>query len=103
MQEQTEKLIVHLKALADPIRLRLLALCVRGEATVTELTSVTDVVECPRVTPVPRAKVWLRGIANVRGSLYSIVDLALFLGYEQQTSETEGRLLVLNVGELGCV
>lgn len=41
MQDGTEKLIVHLKALADPIRLRLLALCVRGEATVTELTSVT--------------------------------------------------------------
>jgi hypothetical protein len=35
MQESTDKLIVHLKALADPVRLRLLALCVRGEATVS--------------------------------------------------------------------
>lgn len=41
MQPSTEKLIVHLKALADPVRLRLLALCVRGEATVSELTRVT--------------------------------------------------------------
>jgi SAM-dependent methyltransferase len=40
MQENTENLIVHLKALADPIRLRLLALCVRGEASVSELTEV---------------------------------------------------------------
>lgn len=40
MQESTENLVVHLKALADPIRLRLLALCVRGEATVSELTEV---------------------------------------------------------------
>jgi len=40
MQNSTEKLITHLKALADPIRLRLLALCVRGEATVSELTEV---------------------------------------------------------------
>jgi ArsR family transcriptional regulator len=40
MHESTEQLIIYLKALADPIRLRLLALCVRGEATVSELTAV---------------------------------------------------------------
>jgi ArsR family transcriptional regulator len=41
MQSDTANLITHLKALADPVRLRLLALCVRGEATVSELTEVT--------------------------------------------------------------
>ena len=40
MQDSTQQLLAHLKALADPIRLRLLALCVRGECTVTELTQV---------------------------------------------------------------
>ena len=40
MQSPTEQLIAQLKALADPIRLRLLALCVRGECTVSELTRV---------------------------------------------------------------
>lgn len=40
MQSSTEQLITHLKAFADPVRLRLLALCVRGECTVSELTQV---------------------------------------------------------------
>lgn len=40
MQSGTEQLIIHLKAFADPIRLRLLALCVRGECTVSELTQI---------------------------------------------------------------
>lgn len=40
MQNSTQQLIRHLKAFADPIRLRLLALCVRGECTVSELTEV---------------------------------------------------------------
>ena len=40
MQNSTGQLITHLKAFADPIRLRLLALCVRGECTVSELTEV---------------------------------------------------------------
>jgi len=40
MQSGTEQLILHLKAFADPIRLRLLALCVRGECAVSELAQV---------------------------------------------------------------
>ncbi len=40
MENSTEQLIVNLKAFADPVRLRLLALCVRGECTVSELTQV---------------------------------------------------------------
>ena len=40
MQNSTQRLITNLKAFADPIRLRLLALCVRGECTVSELTQV---------------------------------------------------------------
>jgi ArsR family transcriptional regulator len=40
MEIGTEKLIMQLKAFADPVRLRLLALCVRGECTVSELTQV---------------------------------------------------------------
>ncbi len=40
MSSGTEQLIAHLKALADAVRLRLLALCLRGECTVSELTEV---------------------------------------------------------------
>ena len=40
MESSTEQLITHLKAFADPVRLRLLALCVRGECMVSELTQV---------------------------------------------------------------
>lgn len=40
MQSSTQQLITQLKALADPVRLRLLSLCVHGECTVSELTDV---------------------------------------------------------------
>jgi SAM-dependent methyltransferase len=49
MQNSTEQLIVQLKAFADPVRLRLLALCVRGECTVGELTQVLALSQ-PRVS-----------------------------------------------------
>jgi twitching motility protein PilI len=75
----------------------------RGIAFVVEqwrllapLEAISDVVECGPVTAVPRTKDWLRGVANVRGTLYSVTDLACFLGRPPMTSETEGTLLVLN-------
>ena len=49
MESSTEQLITQLKAFADPVRLRLLALCVRGECTVTELTQVLALSQ-PRVS-----------------------------------------------------
>jgi len=40
MQNSTEQLIFQLKALANPIRLRLLAICMHGECSVSELAQV---------------------------------------------------------------
>jgi ArsR family transcriptional regulator len=49
MQNSTEKLIAMFRALADPARLRLLALCARGECAVSELTEVLGLSQ-PRVS-----------------------------------------------------
>lgn len=49
MQDSTQQLIARLKALADPARLRLLALCARAECSVTELASVLGLSQ-PRVS-----------------------------------------------------
>ena len=40
MQVSTEQLMSQFKALADPVRLRLLALCAHGECSVSELTEI---------------------------------------------------------------
>lgn len=69
---------------------------------VVDLTVFTDIVECGAITPVPRTRSWVRGITNVRGSLYSIVDLGELLGLSRINTETEGKLLVINDPDLGC-
>lgn len=45
----TERLLLQLKALADPVRMRLVALCRHGECSVAELTQVTGQSQ-PRVS-----------------------------------------------------
>ena len=40
MEPETERLIIRFKALADPVRLRLVALCLKGECSVSELADI---------------------------------------------------------------
>ena len=49
MNSATESLLLQLKALSDPTRLRLVALCRQGECSVSELTRVTGISQ-PRVS-----------------------------------------------------
>lgn len=49
MQDSTEQVIAVLRALADPTRLRLVALCARGECAVSELARVLGLSQ-PRVS-----------------------------------------------------
>ena len=49
MQKGTEELVSQLRALADPVRLRLVALCARGECSVSELAEVLGLSQ-PRVS-----------------------------------------------------
>jgi len=64
---------------------------------VTPLDSVSEVLPCPQTTPVPGTKRWLKGIANVRGTLVSIVDLPEFFGKDPVRLDDRSRLLILNV------
>lgn len=62
---------------------------VTGRADVREVLPVPD-----PVTRVPGGKFWLRGIANVRGQLLTVVDLKAFLGAGSTSSDRRNRILV---------
>ena len=64
---------------------------------VAPLDHVSEVLPCPAVTLVPGTKRWLKGIANVRGTLVTIVDLPEFFGKEPVRLDDRSRLLVLNI------
>jgi twitching motility protein PilI len=63
---------------------------VAGRGDVREILPVPS-----QVTRVPGAKPWLRGIANVRGQLLTLVDLKVFLGAGAAPLDRRGRILVV--------
>ena len=57
------------------------------------IDKVQEILPLPVATPVPGAKPWILGLANVRGTLMTIVDLAWFLKGERTAQSARSRLL----------
>ncbi|MCG6872376.1 MAG: chemotaxis protein CheW [Gammaproteobacteria bacterium] len=64
------------------------------------LEQVRDVVTVGSMTSVPGTEPWLRGLANVRGDLLAVTDLAAFFGDPATASNPATRLLVMRSSQL---
>jgi twitching motility protein PilI len=60
-----------------------------------DLTDSGEVVPLTTLTTVPLTKPWFAGIANVRGTLYSVVDFSAFRGGELTRRNANARLLLV--------
>jgi len=69
---------------------------VGGEGWLVELADAAEVIPVPPISAVPLARGWFKGVANVRGNLYSVSDFSAFLGAEAVKLSADARLLVLS-------
>lgn len=60
-----------------------------------DLALVSEVIKTPACAPVPRAKTWFLGLANVRGTLLPVTDLHRFLFAGLLQQRDAGRVLVV--------
>lgn len=65
------------------------------EYWLVDLTESGEIIPTPPLSPVPLTQSWFRGLANIRGSLYSVVDFAAFQGGEPTPASAESRLLLI--------
>ena len=67
-----------------------------AENFVADRTDVREVLPVPeQLTRVPGAKPWLRGIANIRGQLLTVVDMRTFLGAGGASAGRHARMLLV--------
>ena len=64
---------------------------------VSQLDQVLEVLPCPGMTLVPGTKPWVKGVANVRGNLITIIDLAEYFGKRPVFVDDNARLMVMNI------
>ena len=63
------------------------------------LDQVYELIPIPRITRVPGVKRWLLGIANLRGTIISVVDLRQFLGGNASTPTASSRMVIVRSGQ----
>ena len=60
-----------------------------------DMLNISEVLPLPPLSRVPLSKPWFRGVANVRGNLYCVTDMAGFLQNGETLVSTANRVLLV--------
>lgn len=75
-------------------QLSLLGVQIAGQNWLVSMVDISEVLSLPPLMPVPLTKPWFRGVANVRGNLYCVADLATYFQQGEASGAIANRLLL---------
>ncbi len=61
------------------------------------MAEVSEVIPIPKLARVPLTQPWFLGLANVRGNLYGITDLRVYLGEDSMPFNLKSRILLVSL------
>lgn len=73
-----------------------LAIRVGTQNWLVDLADISEVIAPAPFAPVPLTQKWFLGITNIRGKLFSVIDLPGFSGNENLHRNPENRLLIVH-------
>jgi len=76
-------------------RVSTLGVLIAGKNWLVDMGDIGEVLSVPSLTIVPFTKSWFRGVANIRGKLYSVIDLATFRYGEAVSGDANNRILLV--------
>ena len=97
LQEYQRELSERLRSAAGGRSASKLGVRIGEENWLVELVDAGEVIPVPPITAVPLTHHWFKGVTNIRGNLYSVVDFPAFLGGAAAKLDDQARLLL--VGE----
>lgn len=83
-----------------------LAVEIAGHGFLLSLDQAGEIFPLSTIQPVPHSQEWFLGVANLRGQLHGVIDMAAFLGLPQRQTRNlaevaardAGRLIAFNSG-----
>jgi twitching motility protein PilI len=107
LRELQQRLASRLQAVKQQAPARnWLAVEIAGHGFLLPLDQAGEIFPLSTIQPVPHSQSWFLGVANLRGQLHGVIDLAAFLGLPQRQARTlneavardAGRLVAFNAG-----
>ena len=80
LRELQQRLAERMAARETTLIANWLAVECAGVGLLFSLKQASEIFAPVPIKPVPYAKAWLAGVANLRGGLFTVVDLAIYLG-----------------------
>jgi twitching motility protein PilI len=99
LQAYQQDILARLKELTEStgaVSSSKLGVIINGEHWLISLEDVSEVIPIPDITHVPQTQPWFMGMANVRGNLYGLTDLASFLGLPPTKISVNSRILLVH-------
>jgi len=104
LREFQQNLIDRLQATDMSVdRVFTLGVQIDGRNWLVDMVDISEVLPLPQLTSVPFTKPWFRGVANVRGNVYGVIDMAAYehsgaplrLGSGRASGEANNRVLLV--------
>lgn len=68
---------------------------IAGQNWLVDMSDISEVLPLPQLTAVPLTKPWFLGMANVRGNLYSVVDMGAYQQKGKASRTAASRVLLV--------
>jgi twitching motility protein PilI len=96
LREFQQNLIDRLQATdLSETRVSTLGVQIAGRNWLVDMVDIAEVLPVPPLTVVPFAKPWYRGVANVRGNLYGVIDMAAYEHSGAASGDANNRVMLL--------
>jgi twitching motility protein PilI len=95
LRDYQRDLAARLKAADSGRTSSKLAVQAGSEGWLVDLMEAGEVIPVPPITAVAQTRPWFKGVANVRGNLYSVIDFPAFLGGAGVALGEQSRLLLI--------
>lgn len=79
-------------------RVNQLGVMIGPERYLLDLTQVGEIVPVPAITAVPLTQPWYLGLANIRGNLISVIDLARYQQQSDTGAGSDSRIITFATG-----
>ncbi|MDH4233822.1 MAG: chemotaxis protein CheW [Gallionella sp.] len=77
-------------------RVSTLGVQIAGRNWLVDMRDISEVLPLPALTIVPFTKPWFRGVANVRGKLYGVADMAAYEQSGAASGDINNRMLLVS-------
>ena len=84
----------------QPTNYRYSILEIAGYHVGVEVFSVKEVLNYPRVTAIPNVHPSIKGVFNLRGQIYSLIDIAELFKIKKEKTNTENYVVILEYEDI---